>query len=150
MSKDNLKVEKVEKVETVVSIDNSKQGLAIAVNNAVASGNIGNILKNATPKGFSMTSDFLKMEDGETMRFAVMEFGTVTVKDEDSDVKDAKKDIDCIYMVNEHGTTVIAPQTIIVNTLKSQVPCLVQITSTGKGGNGNRKYDNFDILPLEA
>ena len=134
------------KEEVIVSVGNET---ANAVNNAVLSGSVGDLLSKAKPRGFSLTSDFLTMEEGEVSRFAAMEFGTVTVKDQDSDVKDATKEVDCIYMVNEEGKTVCAAQTIIVNTLKSQIPCAVEISEKGTGGTGNRKYQNFDISLLQ-
>lgn len=133
--------------------NNNKQEVEVVVGNelatAVATGNIGAMLESGKKKGFSLTSEYLSMEDGEVARFAVMEVSTMTVEDKEGEAG-ATKEIEILLMIDENNSTVSAAQTVLVNSIKSQVPCMVEIRCKGDIKlAGGKKYTGFDVFPLE-
>lgn len=130
-----------------------KQEVSVGLNNEVAEavngGNIADLLASKNPMGFSLTSEYLKMEKGEKDRFAVAGFNTMTVKDEDSEDKNATKDIEVVLLIDSKGSTKVAAQTVIVNSLKNANQTFVEIHCKGEIKMGGKKsYTGFDIFPL--
>lgn len=119
------------------------------LNLAIENESIGSMLNSARKKGFSLTSDYLSMEEGEARRFAVMSTNMMTVEDKESG-EGKTKEIEVLIMIDENGSTVSAGQTVLVNSIKSQIPCLVEIVCKGDIKlAGGRKYTGFDVFPLD-
>ena len=116
----------------------------------VAKGNVSDLLKKTERQGFSLTSSYLDMEEGETRKFVAMSLSTMTVQDQESEDKEATKDIPVVVMIDENDSTVSAGQTVIYNTLKNPVlPCPVEIVCKGeKKLQGGHKYIDYDVFPL--
>ena len=135
--------ETVETVKSEVVIATEKTPTELAIQN----GNVGELLKGKTKAGYSLTAEFLEMEDGQIGRFMVMQNSTSEVKTENGEVKE----IPCLIMVNEEGRTVRATQTVLVNSIKSNsMPCAVEIVAKGiVKMQGGRKYYDFDVFPLD-
>jgi len=135
--------ETVETVENEVVIATEKTPTEVAIQN----GSIGEFLKGKEKAGYSLTAEFLEMEDGQIGRFMVMQNSTSEVKTENGEVKE----IPCLIMVNEEGRTVRATQTVLVNSIKSNsMPCAVEIVAKGiVKMQGGRKYYDFDVFPLD-
>jgi hypothetical protein len=118
-----------------------------AITNAVENGNIGEMLKGSSRAGFSLTSEYLSMEAGEKKRFACMQMSTMDV--EDKEVEGGIKTIDVILMIDENGSTISAGQTVLVNSLKNNLPCNVEIVCNGSKDLGKGKsFTSFDVYPL--
>lgn len=139
--------------ETVQETEEATQNEVVVVTEknetemAMQEGRVGELLKGKTKAGYSLTAEFLEMEDGQIGRFMVMQNSTSEVKTENGEVKE----IPCLIMVNEEGRTVRATQTVLVNSIKSNpMPCAVEIVSKGiVKMQGGRKYYDFDVFPLD-
>lgn len=148
MSKDAKNTEatvennEVATVETVVSNNN--------VAEALQGDSLAEVLAAKTKRSYTNTSKYLKMEDGEIGRFAAVEVKTMFVDDNDSDIKDAKKEIPCVVLVNEKNETVTAAQMKLVNALTGSVPCFVEVESLGKKDLGKgRSYSDYVVTILD-
>lgn len=117
------------------------------VGKIIESGNLAEVLKSKKRVGFSLTSEYLSMEKNEIRRFVVVQKTTLTVDIEGSD---EKKDIEAILMIDENGETISAAQTVLVNSIKGSLPCLVEIVCKGDVAlKGGRKYTDFDVFLLD-
>ena len=133
----------VETTQNEVLVASEKTPTEVAIQN----GKVGELLKGKTKAGYSLTAEFLEMEDGQIGRFMVMQNSTSEVKTENGEIKE----IPCLIMVNEEGRTVRATQTVLVNSIKSNsMPCAVEIVAKGiVKMQGGRKYYDFDVFPLD-
>jgi hypothetical protein len=143
------KAKKVDETVEIVETVNEVKDLALTsegVNELIKSGNIGDALKSLKPVGFSLTAEYLEMEEGEVARFVVVQHATMTVEDDDHN----KKEVPCVLMINEDNKTVKAAQTVLVGSLRGcTVPYPIQVTCLGSQKMaGGRKYTGFEILPL--
>ena len=135
-----------EKKEATKEVATAEQTL----NTSIEQGSIGDMLSGARKKGFSLTSDYLSMEDGEARRFAVMSLNKMTVEDKEAGKEGQTKEIEVLLMIDENGSTVSAGQTVLVNSIKNQIPCMVEIVCKGEiKMAGGRKYTAFDVFPLD-
>jgi len=149
MGKDaKVKSENAEQETAVATVVNN--GNSAEISNALASGNLADVLAAKTKRSYTATAEYLKMEEGEVSRFAVMEVKTMLVDDENSTEKDAKKSVPCVLMVNEENKTVIAAQMKLVNALNSSAPCFAEVEYLGKVKLGQgRAYADYVVTILD-
>ncbi len=122
-----------------------------AIEEAMTSGTIGELLNSKKRAGYSLSSEYLKMEKDESMKFAVVSKSTMEVPDEDGEGKEKgdTRTINTIIMVDENGSTKTAGQTVLVNSIGNSIPCYVEIVCKGTTKlAGGRSYTDFDVFPL--
>ena len=121
----------------------------VAISKAVSAGSIGDLLKKSEKQGFSITSTYLEMESGETQRFAAMQMHEMTVEDKEAG-EGITKTVPCLLMIDENNSTISAAQTVLVNSIKPHLPCLVEVTCKGSVDLGKgRSYTDFDVFILK-
>jgi len=147
--KDNSKtIEETNEVQTVKNEVLTTGGNSIL--EALKGGNLSDILFSREKRSYTATSKYLKMEDGEVSRFVALEVKTMFVDDDESNDKDAKKEIPCLVMVNEDSETVTAAQMKLVNALVGKTPCFVEVESLGKVSLGKGKaYNDYIVTILD-
>ena len=137
---ETTKSKKVEVKEEIVKVQIVKGN---EISNAIQNGNIGDMLKNATKSGYSLTSVYLEMELGEVDRFVVMQESTVTVEDANTKLP---KEIPTILMVNSNGTTVQGSHTVLVNAAKKVLGKMIEVECLGKPKGKN--YVDYSVTAL--
>ena len=132
MSKDKKNTEQTE-VNNLPQTINLENVAEIAKN-----GNMGKMLGNLK-KGLNLNGDYLKMEKGETRRFFAAQMTTLKTTTNEA-----------VLMIDEDNNTIIAAQTVIVGSLKSFLPCAVEIEFVNSVKlQGGKSYDKFNISRLE-
>ena len=125
-----------------------KESKETSIASIIQGGGIAALLKTAEPKGFSLTCEYLKMEEGEKSRYAAMQMTSMIMKNDDTG---EEKEIECILLIDEDNKTVAAGQMVIVNALKKCLPQLVEIEHTGVKDLGKgKKLAEFTVIPLGA
>ncbi len=142
MSKDAKKVEEVKEAQTenaLVLTEDSARDL-------VKNGGVGAALGAMTPQGFSLTAEYLEMEEGEVAKFLVVQRQMMKVADDAGE----EKEVEAILMINEEDKTVKAAQTVLVGSMRGvALPAAIQVTCNGNVKlTGGRSYTSFDVLPL--
>jgi len=142
MSKKNEELEN----DTAV-LENQSNQVELATEN----GTMSELLNSKKRAGYSLSSEYLKMEKDESMRFAVVSKSTMEVPDEEGEGKEKGNTrlIPTLIMVDENGSTKTAGQTVLVNSISGSVPCYVEIVCRGSVKlTGGRTYTDFDVFPL--
>lgn len=134
-----------ETTNEVVVLENNNQ-----VGELLQSGKLGDTLKGMSRVGFSLTSEYLDMEAGQTMRGIAVGLSSMQTE---RDVNGTKEmvDVECILIVGEDEKTYKAAQTVLVSELKkSNFPLPIEIICKGKVEmKGGKSYTDFDVFPLK-